>query len=418
MSREHITPGVVIVDAVRTPTGRYNGALASIRADDLAALTLKAVCQRNPWLGLDSHRVEEVLLGCGNQGGEDCRNVARMAVLLAELPHTVAAGTVNRLCGSGMMAIQQGAMAIMAGQSQVVLAGGVESMSRSPYAKLPKHIAGIENESLDWVDTTIGWRFTNPRLSAMGLTESMAETAERVAQHYGISRHSQDAYTLESHRRACQARANAQAGIVPIETATGRLLNDEPVRDSLTIEALGRLKPLFSRFNSTAGTITAGNASGLSDGASILLLSHPSVFAAAPPQAHRPENPIVIRAMACVGHPPLEMGMAAVPAIEQVLQRAKLTLAQMDLIELNEAFAATTLACCQVLELDPGRINQWGGALALGSPLGAISASIVGNLFHQMRANPNARYGLAATCVGLGQGLAIILERLERNILD
>jgi 3-oxoadipyl-CoA thiolase len=394
-----------IIDAVRTPIGRYGGALAAVRPDDLAALVVRAIVERN---GLDGSLVEDVILGCANQAGEDNRNVARMAALLAGLPVEVAGQTVNRLCGSGLQAVNSAAHAIGAGDGDVFIAGGVESMTRSPYVLL-KPEAAYERGTRTMEDTTLGWRFVNPRMREAYPPISLGETAERVAGRYGISRQRQDAFALESQRRAAAA---IEAGrfadqLVPVEV-TGRkgavtvVDRDEHPRET-SAEALAALRPAFLK----DGTVTAGNSSGINDGASALLVVEAGRARAL---GLRPMARVVSTAVAGV-HPDV-MGMGPVPAVRKALSRAGLAVADIDLVEINEAFASQSVACADELGLDMARVNPNGGAIALGHPLGASGARLMTMLLHELR-RTGGRYGLATMCIGVGQGIATVVERVE-----
>ena len=394
-----------IVAALRTPFGRYGGALASVRPDDLAATVVRALIERT---GVDGSLVEDVILGCANQGGEDNRNVARMVALLAGLPVEVAGLTVNRLCGSGLQAVSSAAHAIGMGDGDVFIAGGVESMSRAPYVML-KPEAAYERGSRDLVDTTLGWRFVNPALAARHHPYSMGETGENVAERLGVSRHEQDEFALRSQRNAATA---IRAGwydeqIVPISIPQRKgdpivVRSDEPPRPDSTIEGLARLKPVFRE----GGTITAGNSSGINDGASAVLVVE---AARARALGLRPMARVVATAVA--GVDPAVMGLGPIPATRKVLERAGLNVADLDLIELNEAFASQSIACIRELGFDPEKVNVDGGAIALGHPLGASGGRLVTTLVHSLR-RTGGRYGLATMCIGVGQGIAMVVERL------
>ena len=395
-----------IIDAVRTPIGRYGGALATVRPDDLAALVLKAVIDRT---GLDPAAVEDVILGCANQAGEDNRNVARMALLLAGYPVEVAGLTVNRLCGSGMQAINSAAHAIAVGDGDVFVAGGVESMSRAPYVMLKPETA-LERGTHELVDSTLGWRFVNPRLDARYPAISLGETAECVADDWSISRERQDAFALASQKRAAAAiaagRFDGQLVPVTIPQRKGDPLvvdRDEHPRADTTAEALARLRPAFRE----GGSVTAGNASGINDGAAALLVADAT---RAGDLGLRPMARIIATAVA--GVDPRVMGIGPVPAVRKVLARAGLAVADLDLVELNEAFASQSVACIDELGLDPARVNVNGGAIALGHPLGASGARLVTMLVHEL-VRTGGRYGLAAMCIGVGQGIATVVERID-----
>jgi len=395
-----------IIDAVRTPIGRYGGALASVRPDDLAALVIRALVDRT---GVDPASVEDVILGCANQAGEDNRNVARMAALIAGLPVEVAGLTVNRLCGSGLQAINSAAHAIAVGDGDVFIAGGVESMSRAPYVML-KPESAFERGTHELVDSTLGWRFVNPRLHAAYPAISLGETAECVADDWSISRARQDAFALASQQRAVAAiaagRFDGQLVPVPIPQRKGDpvlVTRDEHPRADTSAEALARLRPAFRE----GGSVTAGNASGINDGAAALLLVEADRGRA---MGLRPVARIVATAVA--GVDPRVMGIGPVPAVRKVLARAGLTTADLDLVELNEAFASQSVACIDELGLDPARVNVNGGAIALGHPLGASGARLVTMLVHEL-VRTGGRYGLAAMCIGVGQGIATVVERID-----
>jgi len=390
-----------IVDAVRTPIGRVGGRLAGVRPDDLAAVPLRAVLARS---GVPAKEVEDVLLGCANQGGEDSRNVARMAALLAGYPEEVPAATVNRLCGSGLEAVVQAARAIATGESDLVVAGGVESMSRAPLAMArPERAFPRGNATL--YDTALGWRWTNPRLEALGHTDSLGQTAENLAAAGGIGREAQDRFALESHRKAVAAQdAGAFAAeLVPVATEDGEVSADECPRRDTTLERLGRLEPAFAK----GGTVTAGNASPLNDGAAALLVAS-DAFA----RAHGLRPLARIRASAVAGVPPRIMGIGPVPAAQKALGRARLGFGDLGVIELNEAFAAQALAVLAGwgLAAEDPRLNPDGGAIALGHPLGCSGARILTTLVHSLRRRDEA-LGLAAMCIGVGQGIAVVVER-------
>ena len=396
---------VVILDAVRTPIGRYAGALRQVRPDDLAAHVVQAIVRRN---ALDPAVIEDVVLGCTNQAGEDNRNVARMAVLLAGLPVDVPGQTVNRLCGSGMQAVHAAAQAIACGIGDVYIAGGVESMTRAPYV-LGSPEEAFPRGPMVLQDTTIGWRFPNPKLAETYPLYSMGETAENVAERYGISRDDQDALALESQQRAAAAiRGGVFAEeIVPVTVPRPRgepvvVDTDEHPRPETTLERLSALRPAFR----PGGTVTAGNSSGINDGAAALLV------AASEWAEQEGRRPIVrIAGTAVAGVDPAYMGIGPVPATRKALARAGRRIDEMDLVELNEAFAAQVLACVRDLEIDRGRLNVNGGAIALGHPIGASGARILVTLLQEMRRR-QARWGLATMCIGVGQGIATIVEGL------
>ena len=396
-----------IVDAVRTPIGRYGGALASIRPDDLAALVVRSVVDR---AGIDPAIIEDVILGCANQAGEDNRNVARMAALLAGLPVEVAGQTVNRLCGSGLQAINAAANAIAVGDGDVFVAGGVESMTRAPYV-MAKPENAWDRGSRELQDTTLGWRFINPKLAEMHYPYSMGETAENVAERWGVSRERQDAFALESHRRSVAAIDAGRFAdqIVPVEVRARKgeatlVDRDEHPRADTSIEALGTLRPAFKR---EGGSVTAGNSSGINDGASAVLLVE---AARARELGLRPMARIVSTAVA--GVDPAVMGVGPVPATRKALERAGLGVDDLDLVELNEAFASQSLVCIDELGLDPAKVNVNGGAIALGHPLGMSGGRLITMLTHELR-RTGGRYGLATMCIGVGQGIATVVERID-----
>jgi 3-oxoadipyl-CoA thiolase len=397
----------LILDAVRSPIGRYRGALSSVRPDDLAAHVLSALLERNQAAKKD---LEEVVFGATNQAGEDNRNVARMASLLAGLPYEVTGVTVNRLCGSGLEAIIEAARAIRLGDHDVVAAGGVESMTRAPYA-MAKSEEPFPRTPPAIYDTSLGWRFQNPKMAERFPLLSMGETAEVVAAEFRISREDQDAFAVESHRKAARAweAGRFDAEVVRVTIDTGKkgaaptvVERDECIRPDSTTEALAKLKPVFKK----DGTVTAGNSSPLNDGAAALLLAS-SRWAKA--NGARPLARIVATAVAGV-HPNM-MGIGPVPATRKVLAKASLRTEDLDLIELNEAFAAQALACIRELGLDPAKVNVNGGAIALGHPIGCSGARIVVTLVHEL-ARRGGRYGLATLCIGVGQGLAVLVERI------
>ena len=393
-----------IIDAVRTPIGRYGGALAAVRPDDLAAVVIRAVVDRT---GIDAALVEDVILGCANQAGEDNRNVARMALLLAGLPVEVAGLTVNRLCGSGLQAVNTAAHAIGAGDGEVFIAGGVESMTRAPYVML-KAEGPYDRGPRTVEDTTLGWRFVNPRMRDAYPPIALGETAERVAADYVVSRERQDAFALESQRRAAAAiEAGRFAGqLIPVQVpgkkgAVTVVDRDEHPRET-SAEALAALRPAFSK----DGSVTAGNSSGINDGASAVLLV----------EAERgrelgltPMARVVSTAVA--GVDPAIMGVGPIPASRKALDRAGIRVDDLDLIELNEAFASQSLVCIDELGLDPSKVNVNGGAIALGHPLGMSGGRLVTMLVHELR-RTGGRYGLATMCIGVGQGIATVVERL------
>lgn len=396
-----------ICDAIRTPFGRYGGALSSVRADDLAALALKAIVERNP--SVDWNAVDDVILGCANQAGEDNRNIARMALLLAGLPVTVPGVTVNRLCGSSLEAISVGARAIMSGENSLVIAGGVESMSRAPFVMAKADASFSRNVKLE--DTTIGWRFVNPLMKAQYGVDSMPETGENVAEDFHISRQDQDAFAYRSQQRAAAAIKNGLLAeeIVPV-TVAGRkggptiVERDEHPRPDTTLEALAALKPIVR----PTGTITAGNAAGINDGAGALLLASED---AVRDFGLTPKARLV--ASAAAGVAPRIMGMGPALATRKALGLAKLKLADMDVIELNEAFASQAVAVLRDLGIpdDAAHVNPNGGAISIGHPLGASGARLVTTATRQLQ-RTGGRYALCTMCIGVGQGIAVILERV------
>jgi 3-oxoadipyl-CoA thiolase len=395
-----------IVDAVRTPIGRYGGALASVRPDDLAALVIRAVVDRT---GLDPAAIEDVVMGCANQAGEDNRNVARMAALLAGLPVEVAGQTVNRLCGSGLQAINSAAQAIAVGDGDVFVAGGVESMTRAPFVML-KPESAFDRGARTMEDTTLGWRFVNPRMQAAYPPISLGETAECVADRWTVNRDRQDAFALESQRRAGAAIAEGrfEGQLVPVEVPQRKgpavvVDRDEHPRPDSTSEALAALRPAFRG----GGTVTAGNSSGINDGAAAALLVAANRAA---DLGLRPMARIVATAVAGV-HPDV-MGIGPVPAARKALARAGIDAADLDVIELNEAFASQSVACIDELGLDPAKVNPNGGAIALGHPLGASGARMVTMLVHEL-ARTGGHFGMATMCIGVGQGIATIVERID-----
>jgi 3-oxoadipyl-CoA thiolase len=396
-------PDPVIIDALRTPIGRYGGVLSSVRPDDLAARVIRAAVDRNE---LDAAAVDEVYMGCANQAGEDNRNVARMAALLAGLPVEVPAATVNRLCASGLEAVVQAARQIRVGDAELVLAGGVESMSRAPLAALKPERA-FPRGNIELVDTTIGWRFVNPRLAETYSTESMGETGENVAERYGVSREDQDAFALESHRRAIAAAESGRLDdeIVTVDAPQPKgdpvtIHSDEGPRSDTSLERLAALRPVFRK----GGTVTAGNSSQLNDGAACLVLASE---AKAAELGSRPLARIVSSASA--GVDPAYMGIGPVPSTRMALARAGLSASDIDLVELNEAFASQVLASMHELGFDHDRLNVNGGAIAIGHPLGCSGARLVGTLAWELRRR-GGRYGVATMCVGVGQGMAAVVE--------
>jgi 3-oxoadipyl-CoA thiolase len=396
----------VILAAARTPIGRYAGALKDVRADDLAALAIAEALSRS---GVGGDQIEDVILGCANQAGEDNRNVARMALLLAGLPNEVAGQTVNRLCGSGLQAINSAAHSIQVGEGSFYVAGGVESMTRAPYV-LGKSASAFARGEMKLQDTTLGWRFINPRLAEMYYPYSMGETAENVAERYSVTREDQDAFAQLSHQRAIEAQDAGRflPEIVPVEVPSGKdggtsvVAEDEQPRRDTTIEKLAKLKPAFR----PGGSVTAGNSSGINDGAAALVLSSRRAVDAA---GLRPRARIISCAVA--GVDPSCMGLGPIPATRKALVRADLRVDQLDLIELNEAFAAQSLACIRELGFDPLRVNVNGGAIAIGHPLGCSGARLMTTLLYELERR-GGRYGLATMCIGVGQGIATVIERL------
>jgi 3-oxoadipyl-CoA thiolase len=395
-----------IVGAARTPIGRYGGALAQVRPDDLAAAVIRAVVDRSQ---IDPGIIEDVILGCANQAGEDNRDVARMAVLLAGLPVEVGGLTVNRLCGSGLQAINSAAHAIGADDGDVFIAGGVESMTRAPYV-MAKPDAPFDRGNREVYDTTLGWRFVNPKLAEKHYPYSMGETGENVAERWEVGRDLQDAFALRSHERAVAA---IEAGrfddqIVPITVPQKKgdpivVTRDEHPRADTTTEALAKIKPAFR----DGGTVTAGNSSGINDGASAVLLVE---AARARQLGLKPLARVVSTAVA--GVDPSVMGIGPVPATRKALARAGITVDDLDLVELNEAFASQSVVCINELRLDPDKVNVNGGAIALGHPLGSSGGRLMTMLVHELR-RTRGRYGLATMCIGVGQGIATIVERID-----
>jgi 3-oxoadipyl-CoA thiolase len=391
---------VAIYSAVRTPVGRAGGALADVRPDDLAAIAVKAAVER---AGIDPAALDDVILGCANGAGEDNRNVARMAGLLAGLPVEVPGQTINRLCGSGLQAVISAFHAVRAGEGQLFVAGGVESMTRAPYVQLKKG-SPWDRKPPEMADTTVGWRFVNPKMPA-DWTISLGETAERVARQYGITREDQDAFAYESQQRAARAMAEGvfREEIVPvvIDGSTGRRIVevDEHPRPDVTITDLAKLRPAFAR----DGTVTAGSSSGINDGAAALVIGR-SVDSSTRRSVAR------ILSSAVAGIDPSVMGLGPVPATRKALERAGLEIQDIDLVELNEAFAAQAIACMRDLDLDPAKTNIYGGGIALGHPLGATGAKLLTTMVHALR-RTGGRYGLVTMCIGVGQGIALIVER-------
>ncbi|HSE80734.1 MAG TPA: thiolase family protein [Gaiellaceae bacterium] len=389
-------PEAVVLSAVRTPVGRYGGALAAERPDDLAALVIEQAVARS---GVPPDQIEDVYLGAANQAGEDNRNVARMAALLAGLPQEVAGVTVNRLCASGLSAVVSACHAVKAGDGDLFVAGGVESMTRAPFVTgKPEHAFPRGNRTT-W-DTTLGWRFPNPRLEAMFPLESMGETGENVAERFGVTREDQDAFALESQRRHAAA---VEAGRFDDELiAVGDLTHDEHPRPDTSLEKLAALRPAFRE----GGTATAGNSSGINDGAAAVVIASAEKAAAL---GTEPLGRFVASAVA--GVDPRIMGVGPIPAVRKLLARAGVESGELDLVELNEAFASQSLEVIRELELDPGKVNVNGGAIAIGHPLGMSGARLVVTLLHELRRR-GGRYGLTTLCVGVGQGQAVLFERV------
>ena len=380
--------------ALRTPVGKHGGSLAGVRPDDLAAIPIKAVVERS---GVDPSSIDDVILGCANQAGEDNRNVARMALLLAGLPVEVPGQTVNRLCGSGLQAVASAAQAIKAGEGETFVAGGVESMTRAPYVML-KSGEPWSRKTPETADTTVGWRFVNPRMKRQW-TISLGETAEVVAERSKISRAEQDAFAVESQRRAEKALKECvfTDELVPVPLPDGSTFSkDEYPRAGTTMDAVSKLKPAFKQ----DGTVTAASSSGINDGAAALLVTSEKKNAIAR---------IVTTAVA--GVDPSCMGLGPIPATKKALERAGLTIDQIDLMELNEAFAAQAIACIRELRLDPQKVNIYGGGIALGHPLGCTGAKLLTTLVHALQRTKSS-YGLCSMCIGVGQGIAIIVERV------
>jgi 3-oxoadipyl-CoA thiolase len=397
----------VVVDGLRTPFGRYGGALKDVRPDDMAAHVIRALVERT---GIEPRMVDDVILGAANQAGEDNRNVGRMAALLAGLPVEVAGQTVNRLCGSGLQAVVSAAHAVAYGDGDVFVAGGVESMTRAPFV-MAKPSAAFPRGEQQLLDTTLGWRFTNPRLADAHYPYSMGETAENVVERCGVSREDQDAFALASQRRWADAYAAGRFGdeIVPIEVPDGKAERtfdtDEHPRPDATIESLAKLKPAFTR--DASGSVTAGNSSGINDGAAAVLVTSE---ARARELGLRPIARLVASAVA--GVDPATMGLGPIPASQRALERAGIGVDDLDLVELNEAFAAQAVPVIRELGLDPEATNVNGGAIAIGHPLGASGARLTATLLHEMRRR-GARHGLATMCIGVGQGIAAVFEAVE-----
>ena len=413
-----------IVGAVRTPIGRHGGSLSAVRPDDLGAVVLRALMERT---GVPPAEVEDVYFGCANQAGEDNRNVARMSLLLAGFPETVAGATVNRLCGSGLEAVSQAARSVMLGEADAYVGGGVESMSRAPWA-VPKPERAFPTGNTTMYDTTLGWRFVNPKMGEMGHTDSLGMTAENLAQErflltpdedepeglaeeYDVSREAQDRFALRSHEKAVAAmdEKRFRGEIVPVTVKTRKsetvVEADEGPRRDTTIEKLGKLRPAFKN----NGSVTAGNSSSLNDGAAAVM-----VVSKRYAEANGLAPLAKIRSIGVAGVPPRVMGIGPVPATRKALQRAGMTLDDIGLIELNEAFAAQSLACLYEwgMDAEDGRLNPNGGAIALGHPLGASGARILTTLVHEMGRREDVKYGLATMCIGVGQGIAMVVEKV------
>jgi 3-oxoadipyl-CoA thiolase len=388
----------VLLSAVRTPIGRYGGALATVRPDDLAAIAISAAVER---AGIDAAEIEDVYLGCANQAGEDNRNVARMAALLAGLPQSVAGVTLNRLCASGLAAIAAACHAVLAGDGDLFVAGGVESMSRAPLVTAKPERAFPRGDRVLY-DSTLGWRFPNPAMQAMFPLESMGETGENVAERCGVSREDQDAFALRSHQRwaAAQAAGRFADELVPV----GEFTVDEHPRPDSTAEALAKLRPAFR----AGGSVTAGNSSGINDGAAALVIASEERASAL-----GSEPLATFAGSAVAGVDPRVMGIGPIPAVRKLLARAGVQISDLDLVELNEAFASQSLAVVRELGVDEERVNVNGGAIALGHPLGMSGARLVVSLAHELRRR-GGRYGLATLCVGVGQGQAALFERATR----
>lgn len=394
---------VYVIDALRTPIGKFGGSLAGVRPDDLAALVIKAIIDRNP--AVPVAEIEDVIFGAANQAGEDNRDVARMALLLAGLPTHIGGITVNRLCASGLQAIMDGSRAIQAGDGDIYLSGGVESMTRAPFVQAKSENAW--GRSVEMYDTTIGWRFVNKKLAALYHPYSMGETAENVAEQFGISREDQDVFAYQSQLKYQQAekagRFAEERIAVPVQFGKEQKMFEVDEHPRLSpLEKLAALKPVFRQ----GGSVTAANSSGINDGAAVLLLAGEDSVVK---YGLQPMARVVSHAIA--GVDPAVMGIGPVPATRKALLRAGLSIDQIDLVELNEAFASQSLACMRELKLDPAKVNVNGGAIALGHPLGCSGARISATLLHEMQKRPAARYGLATMCIGVGQGAAVIYEK-------
>jgi 3-oxoadipyl-CoA thiolase len=401
------TRSAYLVDGLRTPIGRQGGSLARVRADDLLAVVIARLLERT---GVSGDRIDDVIAGCANQAGEDNRNVARMSLLLAGLPVSVPGVTVNRLCGSGLQAFADAARLVQAGEAELVIAGGVEQMTRAPYA-MAKPESAYQRGNQTVYDTTLGWRFVNPRMQELHGTLAMGETAEVVAEREQVTRAEQDAFAAESQRRAARAidAGRLDREVVPVVTGRDRktgaeivFSRDEHPRPDVSEEKLAKLSPVFKK----GGTVTAGNASGINDGAAAMLVASEEAVRAL---GLSPIARYVTSAAA--GVEPAEMGLGPIPAARKALARAGLNAGDLDVVELNEAFAAQAIPCIRELELDPARVNPNGGAIALGHPLGASGARLVITLAHELT-RAGGRYGLATMCIGVGQGIAAVVERV------
>lgn len=395
---------VYVIDALRTPIGKFGGSLAGVRPDDLAAHVIRTIIERNP--AVPTEAIEDVIFGAANQAGEDNRDVARMALLLAGLPTHIGGVTVNRLCASGLQAVMDASRALQAGDGEIYLAGGVENMTRAPFVLAKSETAW--GRTPEMYDTTIGWRFVNKQLAALYHPYSMGETAENVAERWNISREAQDAFALRSQQRYLEAekagRFAAERVAVPVKKGKETVLFDVDEHPRLSpLDKLAELKPAFKK----EGSVTAGNSSGINDGAACLLLASE---AAVKKYGLKPIARVVSHAVA--GVDPAVMGIGPVPATRKALERAGLQLQDLDLVELNEAFASQALACMQELGLDPDKVNVNGGSIALGHPLGCSGARISATLIHELQRREGARYGLATMCIGVGQGAAVIYEKL------
>ncbi len=396
-----------IVSPIRTPVGRYGGVLAGVRADDLAAHILKALVERT---SLPAEAIDDVILGCANQSGEDNRNVARMAVLLSGLPQSIPATTINRLCGSALDAVIQAARAVRSGEADLIIAGGVEAMSRAPYVMAKNVSGGAQFGNLTAYDTALGWRFPNPRLEELFPLEPMGETAENVAEGWKVSRQEQDEFALRSHRLALEAwdAGRYDDTVVPVEIPQRKgesivVRRDEGPRADTSVEKLGKLRPAFRK----EGSVTAGNSSSLNDGASALIVASAEAVVRYGLTAH-----LRYVASGVAGVDPRYMGIGPVPATRKALAAAGLTVEDLDLVELNEAFASQSIAVIRELGLDIDRVNVNGGAIALGHPLGMSGGRLVATLASEMGRRENMRYGLATMCIGVGQGISAIFEKV------